>query len=186
MQSKYDYSYRESLQCPECHKDFVAHHRSKKYCSKECQTVRARKRQGTYREPLSRICETCSAPFTTTRTAQRCCSKKCTHTRYLKEWREANPVDYTKVTTGSVGAAGELLVASDLLMKGFHVFRSLSPSCPCDLAILQDGTLLRIEVTTAHWARGGKLQSPKKDNERYDVIAYIMRSSREIIYDPPL
>lgn len=37
-------------------------------------------------------------------------------------------------------------VAADLLGKGFSVFRSMSPSCPCDLVVMCGLTTWTLEV----------------------------------------
>ena len=53
--------------------------------------------------------------------------------------------------SGTTGAINELYVASDLMSRGFSVFRSMSPSCTCDLiTMLNDGSLKRVEVKTGH------------------------------------
>lgn len=42
------------------------------------------------------------------------------------------------VPKGTVGAISEMMVASDLMGKGFSVFRALSPSCFCDLIAVKN------------------------------------------------
>jgi len=94
------------------------------------------------------------------------------------------------LTSGTTGAIGELLVAADLLQKGYHVFRAQSPSCPCDLAILKDNRLLRVEVRTGHRSRAtGKVYPPVKDNlsnGKYDLYVQVVHGPLEITYFPPL
>ena len=46
------------------------------------------------------------------------------------------------------GAIAELRVGVDLLSKGYHVFRSESPGCPCDIVAIKDGECIKIEVRT--------------------------------------
>jgi len=56
-------------------------------------------------------------------------------------------------STGDIGAASELLVAADLMAKGFRVFRNLSPNGPVDLlANCGSGRIFRIQVKTADTA----------------------------------
>ena len=56
-------------------------------------------------------------------------------------------MDECSVPSGTKGAAAELRVAADLMMRGYHVFRALSPACPCDLIAYRDGEPpIRIEV----------------------------------------
>lgn len=77
----------------------------------------------------------------------------------------------------------------DLMSKGYHVFRALSPSCPCDLLILKDGELLKIEVKTAY------IINPQTDKiywsmginntpQNVDIFALVLPD--KIIYQPEL
>jgi DNA-directed RNA polymerase subunit RPC12/RpoP len=49
------------------------------------------------------------------------------------------------------GAIVELRVEVDLLSKGYHVFRSESPACPCDLVVIKDGLCAKVEVRTVSY-----------------------------------
>jgi hypothetical protein len=77
--------------------------------------------------------------------------------------------------TSSLGAALEMIVCADLLLRGLAVFRSVSPACSCDLVILLDGRLLRIEVTAGSISRtSGKLAFSFHDPANYDTIAVVL------------
>ena len=72
-------------------------------------------------------------------------------------------------------------------MKGYNVFRALSPSCPCDLAILKDHKLFKVEVRTAHISTSGKIYKVKNKSDIHnniDVYAWVLPD--EIIYEPEL
>jgi len=81
-----------------------------------------------------------------------------------------------------------LRVAADLLMRGFHVFRALSASCPCDLYAFRDGGgHLRIEVRTAYQRLDGNQIYVNRTPRRtygYDLLAAVLPD--RIIYAPPL
>lgn len=47
-----------------------------------------------------------------------------------------------------VGTASELIVATDLIKKGFEVFRNLSLCGPVDLIARNGNTMLRVQVKT--------------------------------------
>lgn len=86
--------------------------------------------------------------------------------------------------TGTTGAISELRVAADLLLKGYEVFRAMSANCSCDLAILRNNQLLRVEVSTGY-INGitGKLQKNKPDiSEKFDLLAIVVND--KIIYMP--
>jgi hypothetical protein len=87
-------------------------------------------------------------------------------------------------SSGTVGAINELRVSVDLLCKGYAVFRALSPHCPCDLVLLLDHRVFRVEVTTGHRTSNGKLMIPRKDATRYDVLAVVFPDS--IVYSTEL
>lgn len=88
------------------------------------------------------------------------------------------------LSSGTVGALHELLVAADLLRRGYAVFRALSQSAPCDLAILLGPRLFRVEVTTGYRNASGYVSSPKRKHERekWDVLAIVLHDG-EILYE---
>lgn len=109
------------------------------------------------------------------------CASKHDSGKYYKRTKLAMPLP-----SATVGAIHELVVAIDLMRKGYHVFRALSPACECDLAILHGGKILRIEVTTTYESpRTGKLMIPQgktKHKHRFDVLALVLHDGR-IIYN---
>lgn len=76
-------------------------------------------------------------------------------------------------------------VCVDLLERGYSVFRSVSPSCKCDLVAMKGGVLTRVEVKTAYMSLGGKIMAPNGDKNEYDVMAYAVRG-HGIVYEPSL
>lgn len=68
------------------------------------------------------------------------------------------------------GAAGELLVAADLIKCGFEVFHGFSGRESCDLIALKNCCVWRIEVKTSdpHIWYVANLPDPQK----HDVIAF--------------
>ena len=74
---------------------------------------------------------------------KRYCSDRCSRTYYRSVTQGIIP---QQVTKGSTGAAAEMLVAANLLMDGWAVFRSVSPSAYCDLIAVRDGVTRHIEV----------------------------------------
>ena len=84
---------------------------------------------------------------------------------------------------GKKGAAHELLVSYDLILKGYDVYRAVSHNAVCDLIAIKDGRVLRVEVTTAYnYVRkdGTKCKGYNKhDTARYDVLAVVNEGSIE-------
>jgi len=104
------------------------------------------------------------------------CSDACMRAGNRRAYREANPK--RPFTTATTGAIHELLVSADLLQRGFAVFRALSASCPCDLAVLQGDRLLRVEVTSGVYQKGGGVNYPPHPPDRFDVLAVVTRDQR--------
>ncbi len=124
-----------------------------------------------------RSCENCSNTYKPTCRKQRFCCEKCSRTHALSPHAGRLP-------HGTIGAIGELEVAADLLSKGYQVFRALSPCCSCDLAVIKNGRLTRVEVTTGYISNCGTLTYPTKVADKFDILAIKLRS--EIRYIPPL
>ena len=72
----------------------------------------------------------------------------------------------------------------DLLQKGYVVYRAIEGTASCDLAVLKNGRLLRIEVTTGHRKPYGGVGTPKKDARKFDILAITLPET--ILYRPDL
>jgi Holliday junction resolvase-like predicted endonuclease len=92
--------------------------------------------------------------------------------------------NFINLPTSSVGAIGELRVSTDLLGKGFEVFRSISPAASCDLIAMKQGKMLRVEVKTGYEnPETGLAHSVRALNtEKHDVLAICYPS--HIHYEP--
>ena len=112
------------------------------------------------------------------------CSHECYQKALKDKYNTLNPNTFKGTSTGTTGAISELRVAVDLMSRGYNVFRAMSPACTCDLAVLQNGELLRIEVRTAHITTSGKIIYFKKTKDKTDIWALVL--PQEIIYEPPL
>jgi hypothetical protein len=100
--------------------------------------------------PLTeKSCAQCGSSFVPRVVQQRFCSKQCGSNCHNR--RESGIAQYDHavfIPSGTIGAIAELVVAADLMRRGHHVFRALSPSAPSDLVVLQDGKFLTVEVRT--------------------------------------
>ena len=81
------------------------------------------------------------------------------------------------------GAWGESLVCADLLKRGVHVYRAISPSAPCDLMALVDDKLARIEVKTVTMSDHPSVFV--KSHESHDILALVFPAG-EVHYYPSL
>ena len=120
-------------------------------------------------------CSHCKQDFMKKRINQICCSIKCVTARNNKRNKLKCQFIAFNGSTSTKGAIQELRVAADLLRRGYHVFRSVSPSAHCDLVILgKDKTLKRVEVRSAVKNLAGKFFFSKRGN--YDVIAGVFKN----------
>lgn len=128
-------------------------------------------------------CIWCKTPFEPKNKHKRSyCSRQCRTKFYNHELWTKIP-ESVNISTGTVGAIGELVASTDLLSRGFPVFRALSPSCPCDLVIIVENTVVRIEVRTGYEAKSGRLYF-SGHNLRADVLAIVARHDRSVHYHP--
>lgn len=129
-------------------------------------------------------CVTCNKPIVNLLMGRprKFCNTRCEKRFRSIERRELNPP--SNLPNATTGAISELKVSIDLLSKGYNVFRALSPSCPCDLAILMDGELLKVEVTTGRYTVGGKATYAAHDETKFDILAVVLPDS--IMYYPSL
>lgn len=89
-------------------------------------------------------------------------------------------------TKGHVtGIVHELVVCIDLLRKGFEVFKAVSGSATCDLAVLKNGKLWRVEVTTAYRTLSGGTLFNIHEESKYDLFALVFKDG-EIQYRPDI
>jgi hypothetical protein len=78
------------------------------------------------------------------------------------------------LASGTAGALGELVVCTDLLRKGYSVYRSVSPHASCDLIITKGLDTVRVEVKTLSnsWSLNNCLKHAMINN-KFDVLAVV-------------
>lgn len=84
---------------------------------------------------------------------------------------------YQGLTTGEIGSWGELIVAADMMRRGWKVFRAVTPSSPCDMVAFKKDRIVRVEVTLARRGRTGKVYFPAHNEDNYDVLALVFPDS---------
>jgi hypothetical protein len=157
-----------------------------RYCSRVCSKRASQKRTGRYKAPIERSCDVCAAPFTVRVPGHRFCSRPCSKEHGRTDKKHTDAWHSQDIPTGTRGALSELRACVDLMSRGFHVFRAMSPSCPCDLVAWDaDGRIVRIEVKTASRnSSTGVLYRAGTSRNQFDVACYVTRD--EVIYDPPI
>jgi hypothetical protein len=125
-------------------------------------------------------CPVCMKIFHTPRSNVYLCSDWCKD-EYMKQ--EQGKLDYQgKIPSSTTGAISELRIATDLMAKGYHVFRALSASCPQDLIIKHGDSVKSIECRTGQTSKSGNLSFPKKDSDVPDIFAVFIPRTSDIFY----
>jgi hypothetical protein len=94
-------------------------------------------------------------------------------------------IEGIRVTNSNAGAAGELVVCSDLLWRGLNVYRSVSPHASADIVVLigEAEERLRVEVRCGVLTEDGEVRySPP--NREFDILA-VVTGTKEIRYFGP-
>jgi len=134
--------------------------------------------------PPTRPCKHCNEMYVFFQDRHKFCSYEC----YVAYERFANNREpyADNITSATVGAIHELIVATDLLGKGYAVFRALSPNCDCDLIVSMNGELLRVEVTTRQIGRDVKHPATNREHpEKFDLLAVVFNDGM-IKYTPEI
>jgi hypothetical protein len=125
------------------------------------------------RRETTKICPGCEVKFSPLRGTTVYCTPRCRKEHYHK--RTCTDLQIFKpysLPPGTVGAIGELIVCSDLLLQGLEVFRAVSPLCSCDLIASNGLETNRVEVKTASMRLGGSYSVLRNGN--YDTIAVVI------------
>lgn len=136
----------------------------------------------------------CDGDYQTNRRNNFFCGSKCRSKYWVRKTTEANEktasVNVTyDLPTGTVGALAELMVSTDLLGKGFEVFRAVSPACSVDLIAKKGDKPIRVEVRSARYNLSGTISYPGMGGEKrdkYDVMAAVTHKDNKIHYLPPI
>lgn len=145
-------------------------------CGGEIEAARQRFQGGRIRH-----CAECSRLRTNERNRRNKARYAAEGRPYMKKGLVPSP--FLHMVASDVGALAELVVSADLLKRGFHVFRAVSPAASCDLLVMRDGQIWRVEVKTAQRSTDGSLTYDKpRDRARFDVLALMVGS--DVVYRP--
>lgn len=164
----------EERDCFRCGVIFIPIAPHNRYCSKHC-------RKRVPPRFLPKQCKQCNSEFQPRTAVHLFCSVNCRNAKSFNRPRRDKNI---YIPTSTVGAMSELIVAVDLMKLGKHVFRALSPSCPCDLVILEGGKLITVEVRTGVRLKSGSL-SYRKDRMQSTVFGIVVHGEEKVVYEPP-
>lgn len=136
-----------------------------------------------YKTPVTeKACQGCGVRFWASG-QQIFCTSECRISFRESEKRAINK--NIPLSSGSVGALAELMVCCDLMIKGYEVFRAVSPSCSSDLIACKGDKSLKIEVRTGTYKITGQVFYPA-NNIRSHIVAAVTHIDQKIHYFPEL
>lgn len=164
-----------------CGRDFLPVRTTQKYCSAYCKN---HNRQVDLEAKYGRRkCERtgCEKVFRAFPHNRLYCSAKCF--TIVNRETSGTMAMYPGVAPATVGAIGELKVCVELLARGYEVFKAVSASCSCDLAILVSGHLAQVEVRTGRYnTRTGSVVASMPRQMNADIFAIVCK--HKIVYRP--
>jgi len=130
-------------------------------------------------------CKECKGKFIPSTSANKFCSKYCCRRYHSKLNNEKST--HNARSKGSLGAAVESIICGDLLLKGFDVYRAVTPNALCDLVIIKGKEVLRVEVKTCLiYKKTGRMYYASHNPENYDILALYHVQTKTIIYKPEI
>ena len=165
--------------CIVCGEAFAQRSHRHECCSKECrQKNYNRKSQSDLIESKKYTCVVCDKKGISKNAGskQKYCSKEC-EAKFL-----GRRTTWYGLPSGTVGALQELRASVDLMIKGWEVFRALSPSSSCDLLGFKNDKMIKIEVRTGYKNEEGKIFCKRQN--KADCLAIALPN--EIVYEPEL
>lgn len=129
------------------------------------------------------VCAQCGKENITHIANKRLCSDDC-----RKNFYDRTSYQFP-IASGSVGAIAEMYVCSDLLKKGYAVFRAVSSSTFADVLAIKESEIRIIEVRTGYTNPSkGEVSFPKvihhRNNNRPSEYAIFIASENSIQYIP--
>jgi|GEM_PF-3997791 len=179
------------VNCARCSLEFFSKHKNARFCSKECSLENLKEKyhlekhlKKEKKKKLDLNCLNCSELMKNVLPHRKYCSKKC-KIKYQSKQMGFDKYENENLNNISRGAMNEMIVCADLIRNGFEVFKAIANNS-CDLAILKNKTLYRVEVTSGNiYSKNGKVHIPTKDVNKHDILAVVLRNG-EIIYTPKL
>lgn len=129
---------------------------------------------------MSRNCLTCNKSIKDGPINKKYCNSVCYRTE------KGTCGAYKGLSTGTVGAIAEIKVSSDLMIRGFEVYRAMSPASSCDVLATKNNNTYTFEVRTGYRPNATLAPVYSKNNIRANIVAVVIHQTGEIIYLPDL
>jgi hypothetical protein len=131
---------------------------------------------------MSKKCLNCETEISGNRNY---CDDKCRWEYHNKNYtKNFTRLHETKLTNEQIAFLSEMKVVSDLMMKGFDVYKKITKECT-GLLILNKHNYLQIEVKTG-FIKNNKLKFGKLPKRHHDILAIYLPGEDKIYYSPEL
>jgi len=118
---------------------------------------------------VKKYCRQCSEMFMTSIPNKIYCSIKCSGESFKERTGRSSAL---KLPTATVGAISELKLSTDLMTKGYSVFRALSAACFCDFIAIKDDKTIMVEARTGYMNKvSGTPSFPRVMHGKIDCFA---------------
>lgn len=164
----------ETRKCGRCDKAFDTRVHNRAYCSTEC-----RRPPDKTNVVEDKTCKRCNKPFSTKFKKQIYCAIKCQRPQHYGKVKGIDPT----VPPGTVGAISELMIAADLMSRGYQVFRCLSPHSFCDLVAFKGDECRKIEVRSGIYNEKRQLRFPT-DSQGAEEFGVYVPEDKSVHYLP--
>lgn len=176
-------------QCYTCGQPLLSKRPNAKFCNTKCRVEELKKQYHLNKhnpkikqKKMDKKCLYCGEKLINVLPHRKFCNKKC-NTSFRSKSLGFEEFCQEKLQSHVIGAMNEMLVCADLIRKGYEVFKAICNNS-CDIAILKNKILLRVEVTTGNIFKiNGKIHIPVKNKEKFDILAIVLKDGK-IIYQP--
>lgn len=124
------------------------------------------------------ICGSCGKEYKNTYSKSKYCSNICRHNYWNDYAAREQTVASSSISKSTVGAISELMVCSDLMTKGYSVFRAISMNCFSDLIAIKGDKIYQVEVKTGRYRRDNKVVWPRGNTEGKCLAVYTFRDNK--------
>ena len=116
------------------------------------------------------------------------CSKQCNSRATARRYERFAQHPVAVIPKGTIGAISELRVSADLMARGYHVFRAMSPACPGDLMVFKgEQSPILVEVRTGQRSpTTGRVSYAKLRANQTTVGLIAVVLFDRILYEPNL
>ena len=133
---------------------------------------------------IKKICGVCKSDFLANSKLQTICSYECRREQSRK--RTGRIAMFPGIPTATIGSMSEMEVAINLMKKGYCVFRALSPAAFCDLIVVKDLEIIRIEARTGYVGKNNQLTFTKEMHGKIDLFGVYFPKADSVKYYKPI